>query len=345
MKIKCLFVVFALFLFHTAVSAEVKVANDPSRICVGSRVLGMGKSFVGQADDIGSIFMNPAGLSSVNNTQYTSMSGKFVNEVNYFNLGGTIPSRWGTFGIAYVDSNIGFSGPSAVVDQNTQRVTPSTTESGSFGSNNSVFLLSFGAPTKMPDLSIGGTLKLFSQTLAGPQVSAGSALGYNMDMGIKYSPRREIGMGAIYQNFIPYEAGGRLHWSSGANESLPSVLKMGMNLKLLGENGFKQFRDHTLTLNIDNDFNIGRLGLPNLYHLGLEWAPVEVLNLRLGFDQDALGSGDGAAGVANNLTAGVGFFFRAFRFDYAYHQYFGLTDNDTHYFSLSYGFAQKGSRT
>jgi len=33
----------------------------------------------------------------------------------------------------------------------------------------------------------------------------------------------------------------------------------------------------------------------------------------------------------------VGIFVDGFRFDYAFHQYYGLVENDTHYFSLSYG--------
>jgi len=81
---------FVLFLFSQSF-ALIKVANDPTRITVGARALGMGKAFVGISDDISSAFLNPAGLANLERWQMTSMSGKFINEVNYLNLAGAYP--------------------------------------------------------------------------------------------------------------------------------------------------------------------------------------------------------------------------------------------------------------
>ena len=56
----------------------------------------------------------------------------------------------------------------------------------------------------------------------------------------------------------------------------------------------------------------------------------------MGLDQDLLGTSNGLE-TYNNFTAGVGFLLNGYRFDYAYHQYCSVSDNDTHYFSISYG--------
>ena len=65
-------------------SSGLAVANDrpgsaSARGCWGWEL------FAGDADDIDSIFINPAGLTSLNTPQVTSMAGKFINEVDYVN--------------------------------------------------------------------------------------------------------------------------------------------------------------------------------------------------------------------------------------------------------------------
>ena len=94
-------------------------------------------------------------------------------------------------------------------------------------------------------------------------------------------------------------------------------------------------------MNLDYDFTPLRPTIPNLMHLGLEWSPLESLSLRMGIDQDVVGTGGANLNVANNLTCGLGLAYNGFRFDYAFHQYYAIADNDTHYFSLSYGMFNK----
>jgi len=129
---------------------------------------------------------------------------------------------------------------------------------------------------------------------------------------------------------------------SGAEDSLPSVLKLGANFRVLGEEGWRQAGRHELSLNLDGDFTPLRPNLPSLYHLGVEWSPVEFLDVRAGIDQEIVGRGEvGLLEPTNNLTLGVGLYAGSFRFDYAFHQYSQLSDNDTHYFSIAYGVGKK----
>jgi hypothetical protein len=73
-------------------------------------------------------------------------------------------------------------------------------------------------------------------------------------------------------------------------------------LVLLGEKGLRKIGRQELKLNFDGDFTPLRPTIPSLYHLGLEWSPVNILDLRLGIDQDIIGKGGGLLDVSNNFT-------------------------------------------
>ena len=352
MKIKraILFVFLLVFVLSQACFAQTKVANDPSRIGVGARLLGMGKGYIGLADDLSGIFINPSALSVVDKWQITSMSGKFINEYEYLNLGSAYPTPYGTFGIGYVNSSIGFTGPAATTEViDGIRIIPSSTEGVSYNFYDSVVLLSWGKDMGglinweiLDHFSAGATLKFFFLGMSGPGISNGSATGNEVDLGINYRPNPIFKAGAVLQNALPFETGGKIKWSNGTEETLHSTLKLGVSLKLLGEEGWSQYGEHELLLNVDRDFFPNRDNIPQLWHAGVEWSPIPFIDIRTGIDQDIVGTGTaGDLEPANNLTAGVGLYFGGFRFDYAFHQYNQITDNDTHYFSLSYGVEKK----
>lgn len=98
-----------IFLLLGASIVLAQAAPDPIRIATGARTLGMGKAFVGLADDVSSVFLNPAGLAAPDRWQITSMSGKLLEEYNYVSLSGLYPTKFGNFGLAYIRSDI--SGP------------------------------------------------------------------------------------------------------------------------------------------------------------------------------------------------------------------------------------------
>jgi hypothetical protein len=62
---------------------------------------------------------------------------------------------------------------------------------------------------------------------------------------------------------------------------------------------------------------------------------MHLLALRVGMDQQYKAE-ESNFSVASNLTAGVGLFLKGFTFDYAYHSYNGLAENNTHYFSIGF---------
>lgn len=331
--------------------AQTKIANDPTRIGVGARLLGMGKGYVGLADDLTGIFINPSALSSVKNWQITSMSGKFINEFDYLNMATAFPTRYGVFGIGYVSSSIAFIAPTGVTEViDGIRIIPSTTEGGqSYNFNNSVLLFSWGKELKglfnldlLDDFSAGATYKMFSLGMSGPGITDGSAGGNELDLGLHYRPNPVFKAGVVLQNALPFSSGGKIVWKNKTQESLSATLKIGLSVKVLGEEGYSRLGEHELIYNLDRDIFPYRDNIPQLWHMGLEWSPIPYIDLRAGIDQDIVGTGGpGLLKPTDNFTAGVGLYFGGFRFDYAYHQYNQVTDNDTHYFSLSYGVAKK----
>ncbi|MFH1347288.1 MAG: S-layer homology domain-containing protein [Candidatus Margulisiibacteriota bacterium] len=321
--VKILFVSFFVLTFsQPLLAATTRVANDPTRIGVGARILGMGKAFVGLSDDLTGMFINPAALASVESWQATTMQGKFINEYNYVNLGSAVPTRFGSFGIGYVGSNISFL---------------ASGEASNYSFLNSVVLLSWGNEL-IYGISGGATLKMFDLELSGPGISGGKAWGNEVDLGLNYSPNPIFKTGLVVQNALPFEWGGKIKWETGTEETFPSVLKVGTSFKIVGREGLWHLNPHEVSINADWDTAPRRPELPSLFHVGLEWQPIELLAIRTGLDQDYIGTGDGTRVEAtNNFTAGVGITIGRFRFDYAYHQYNSMSVNDTHYFSLSYG--------
>jgi len=316
---------------------------DPSEIGVGARPLGMGKAFVGIADDGSAIFMNPAGLSTFKTLKLNSMSGTILQDLNYVAIGGSNPFQFGTLGIGYI--NVGVSGiPITTLTGATPELT------GDYAAYNAgLFFLSYGSRMDrfLPydfakDVSVGLSAKMFLQgfTGGGSSLEGISGTGFDMDLGLLFTPVRWGQLGVNFINFLP-DSIGKFVWPAtdtrkkALEESIPILVKAGGAVKLLGVDSLlgKSAQDIFVALDVD----MSSTSRPSVWHLGVEWWPLEMLALRGGVDQlpGAVSSG-GGMGVENNLTCGIGVKYAGFTFDYAYHQYGDLTENATHYFSIGY---------
>jgi len=323
---------YCLLLTFSFAHADLNTAVDPTRLGVGARPLGMGKAYVGLAQGVESIFLNPAGLADLATFEAFSMYGKFVSEINYLSAGSILPTNIGVLGIGMINAGLGINTPLAeyrVVDGEI-RIIPSTTESTVYEYNNTVLLFSFARPV-FKGLALGGNIKIFKTTLTGySATTADQAQGLDMDLAVKYQPDSFYALGADLQNILPASMGGLLTYGDGYTEGIGSVIKLGSSFRVMGPERALLKRPQRLTLNADYDLSIH--GIPSLMHTGLEFSPVELLSLRLGIDQDLVGIGS----FANNLTAGVGLKLAGFRFDFAYHEYNNIPENTTYYFSLAY---------
>lgn len=332
---------FALFLVHLAASSfAISATIDPLEIGVGTRPLGMGKAFVAVADDSNSLFLNPAGLSIVKDWGANSIYSSLISEITYTTLGLYRSSSDEGVGFGLVQANIGGTLYTTYRDPVTDRIVPVPGGDVAVGYSSNVFLFSYGVLLgkyfNFPNsdkLSVGTSFKAFQQQLVGTEEA--SASGFDLDVGLLYQYNRYIRLGLYGQNILPFESGGALRWDSGTSEDIPSSFKAGVHAKAFGRDAIWDY-PQDIYINFDMEGSTVK-PRPIMYHIGAEWWLYKYMALRFGIDQDLYSKGAGN-GVDNNMTFGLGFWQDDFGFDYAYHQYGPLSENVTHYFSLTYGF-------
>lgn len=331
---KILIFALALLMLLAGNLALAKEINDPTKTGMSARVVGLGNSFVGIADDISSLQFNPAGLHLLNNSQLLSMYTKLIGDVDYIVLGGALPTKFGSLGLGYVRSGV--------------NSIPVTTISGgqivdtgggvNYGSN--VILLSYGTLLRSPTrktfldrLAVGATLKLFSQSISGGGADD-TGSGYSLDAGLQYIASKWLTLGLVQQNIFP-SLGGRVTWSAtNTSEIIPSFTKLGLGAKFTGEFGIFGKRPIG-DIKADLDLEFSQKSSP-LYHLGIEWIPTRSVTFRGGLDQAVAAQEGGGSQIINNLAFGIGLMAGGISFDYAYHTYNNLSGTETHFFSLSY---------
>jgi len=296
-----------LFLSGAALSATA-VTEDISKIGMGARPIGMGRAYVSVANDVNSIFINPAGLGQINKWQFTSMyTSLFEGDLNYVVLGASSPFAFGKVGIGFVSTGSG------------QIISPSTSGMTFFDYYDRLLILSYAKsdPIMIGEnrLSAGFNIKYFQKGFSDTVQNTGQ--GFDMDLGLKYMTPTGLSLGVNAMNFLPTS----IVWSSGANDSIPATLKIGASNKYL---------DNKLMLSVDADIPAGR-NVPTPLHAGCEYYANEYLTLRAGIDQSI----SAASALSTNLTAGVGLTLRKITFDYAYHPYSENGLSPAHFMSLS----------
>jgi len=323
-------------------SAYATSIVDPASIGVGARPIGMGRAYTGLADDASAVFLNPAGLSSLKGFNFVSMKATLINDINYTVLGGAVPTKLGCVGVGYVNSSV--SGIPLTRWTDVSGVArPDTYGYTDYGAN--VFLISYGAQldrlfdnAKLKNISLGASLKYYSQNFSENAASLEGAggSGLDIDLGVKFRTARWMDMGLYVSNILPMDLGGKFTWKkNNISENIPAVLKIGTAVKVIGPDAIRTVGSSELVCLLDLEKNIDSSSDLLLIHSGLEWKPVKYLALRIGLDQQQSAQNSGIA-AETNLTYGVGIIFAQFAFDYAYHRYGDLAENTTHYFSIKY---------
>jgi hypothetical protein len=328
-KLKILAVALAILCTATAALADGYL-SDPMSIGVGARALGMGKAYVGVAEDGDAVFMNPAGIARATNPKLTSMYASLLGDVNYMVIGGVYPyGEKSALGAGFISSRV-----SDIILTNSGGTVQGT--NGSWGNN--VIFLSYGTylsalplPVSLnlgKDVLVGANLKYFSVGGEGSngvidaKDAAGS--GFDMDLGVLYPVNESVMLGANLQNALPASMGGKITKSSSVSESIPSTLKVGAKVNLMGSEGASLFPNENRKVYGLVDYDYYPTGnRASALHYGVEFWPVSNLALRVGSDN-------------NELTAGVGVRFSGVEFNYAYHPYSGIGENTTAYFSIGY---------
>lgn len=211
------------------------------KIGPGARPVGMGEAFTGVADDIHSIYWNPAGLGTLKTPELTGMHMQYFQSIQYEFAAFAYPTQnRGTWGFAI--SNLH-------TDDIERRTGDTDAALGTFDANDSAYWLSYGYRLNSK-LSLGANAKFIRQT-----IDATSANAYAMDGGALYDTDwHDLRLGASLQN-----VGSKVKF---VNESdpLPLTLRLGASApvfsrRLLAAGDLLIPRDHQIGLAFGGEYS------------------------------------------------------------------------------------------
>lgn len=278
----------------SALAANNTTGTNPGnflKLGGGARPISLGGAFVALADDINSIYWNPAGLSKMKGWGFSSLYNSYLADITYANLSFTLYDPRVNFNSGLAIDYVG-AGPM----EETTAAQPLGT-----GKTFSPAFIALTAPfaiQPLPPLSLGLNLKVLMD-----KISTGEAIGYGLDLGILWDITENISAGFCARNL----AGALLEMSATlpqTNSALAANYALGMCYRL-------PFLNLALDYNQPSD-NQGTI------NLGAEYNFKDTFFGRIGFSTR---SEENAGG---NLGAGVGLKFGILKFDYAYSPYADL---------------------
>jgi long-subunit fatty acid transport protein len=283
------------------------------KIGVGPRPVAMGESFAGLADDINAIAYNPAGLATLSRSEASFMHNEFFEGVKQEWLAYAHPSSLGTFAAGLNTVSVsefdGFDNTGAAA--------------GKVSSSDLSFTAAYAKDLKSLELpvNLGASVKYLSSRLDSERASAVA-----LDLGGTYNVDESLRLGASVLNM-----GSKMKYMQ-ESFALPLMGKLGASKKLpLGKMG--------LIVAADGTFSNDRSPTGSL---GVEFSPLSMLALRVGYrnNQDA-GAGV-SAGVGFKMLQGAGTpeWLPELGLDYAFVDFGAL--EQTHRFSLSMRFGKGG---
>ncbi len=183
------------------------------KIGPGARPAAMGEAFTGVADDIHSIYWNPAGLGTLKSPELTAMHMEYFQNIQYEFGAFAYPTAYGTWGFAITNMH---------TDDIQRRTEDTDANIGLFGSNDSAYYTSYGKQITSR-LSLGANMKWIHHTLDTTVSNA-----YAGDGGILYdTPWHDVRLGASLQN-----VGSKVKFVDEA-DPLPLTYRLGASAPLL----------------------------------------------------------------------------------------------------------------
>ena len=288
-------------ILFNSLPALAQTTFDPLTIGLGARALGMSGAYVAVAENSDTIFSNPAGLGEVDTFQFTSMSGKLLEEINYLLLGTAYPlGNQSALGVGYVGSFI-----SGIEIRNAQNI---FSRFANFGSSVGILSLGkkFGEKT-----SLGISLKYYA--IDASEINEGDGCGWNVDLGILQRDLGWVSLGLVGQNLW---SSSYIQYQNGEREELPLTFKLGAKMYLLGS-GYRAALFSPLEFNFiaEGEWSFKKIK-NSILRYGAEFSPLPFFTLRAGI-------------IDQNLsTYGISLKLAGLSFHYAYQPsgtYFSLT--------------------
>jgi hypothetical protein len=265
-------------------------------VAPGARPAAMGGAFAGIADDVHSVYYNPAGLADLQHVEVTGMEDQYFQGVNYDFAGMAIPllsfeknaienkNAYGVLGVGVYNLSLG----NIPVQGNVETASPT----GTIASQDMAYALSYAYALRDPDLAFGVTGKYVTSSLGGYNASTFAA-----DAGALYR-QDKWSAGAGLRNIGPQFG------FAGQTDPLPLLFYAGAGYKLT---------PHWLaSVEIDapRDNNL-------IFALGTEYVHSFTSKisgaLRAGYN-----TGNTDAGGFSGVSVGGGIVYGNFGFDYAF---------------------------
>lgn len=274
-------------------------------IPAGARPAGLGGAFSAVRGDINSAYWNPAGLLGVPEHRVQASHQAWIQEINSEYLLYAQPVEG--FGAAGVGIHyVNYGGIERWNMDDSGNPIPTGAVYTPFALAGRVNL----AVPAGPGWALGAALKL-----AYEQIDSSGALAGGLDVGVQYTPLRDLNLGAVLRN-IGLAAGEKL---------LPLTLALGAAYDL----PYSFTENDLLTLLLDIDFRHDDAPTAGL---GLEYTYINLFQVRAGWNPDFGRTIAGRLG----LTVGAGLVYQNWNLDYAFAPQGDL--GASHQVSLQYGF-------
>jgi hypothetical protein len=269
-------------------------------IGVGARAIAMGEAYTAQADDVSSLYWNPAGIALLNQSQASFMYNQFIRDLTYHNAAVAVPLENGGLGasVSYLSY-----GPIQGFDDQGNTTGDVNAYSG-VGTLGGALLGDFWAAgfnlkaiqTALADVSATGFAADAGATLVYPKEVLGGTMRAGMTV-------RNLGTGL---KFIDQKDPFPRQWRVGV--AAVQMMRRKLNLSL----DYGQERE-----------------MSGAVYGGAEYWVIPNVALRAGYS--------GADAEGNGLRAGLGLKFRDLSFDYAFSDYGDLGLSHRYEVSMRFG--------
>ncbi|MDD5688237.1 MAG: PorV/PorQ family protein [Elusimicrobia bacterium] len=308
-------VMLAVMIVGTICTAKLEAGAGTTamqflKVGIGAKQEGMGGAQVAVAEDVNSVYWNPAGLGSVSATELSFMHLSLYEGINYEYLAiGHPVNESSTIGLQIMYLNYG-SMDKTLEDVN--GAYDAVGSVGTFGAKDIGGAISYGKQVD-DTINVGGSLKMVNQ-----KIDTNNASGFGLDLGVEYVPvKGGIQLGLAIQNI-----GGKV-----GSSSMPSNIKAGLGKKLSAFEG-----ENNLTVAADVNYRLDNTGIKE--NIGMELMIAEMIGIRagykIGYDEETYTLGGGFKINGESST---------FNIDYAFVPTKDL--GDTHRISLGIRFGAK----
>ena len=199
------------------------------KIGPGARPVGMGEAFTGVADDIHSVYWNPAGLATLKQTELTGMHMQYFQSIQYEFAAFAQPTEYGTWALSIANIH---------TDNIDRRTEDSDAAIGQFSASDAAYWVSYGKRLTSA-LSLGANFKYIRESL-----DTSKAQAWAGDGGMLYETGwHDLKLGAALQNL------GTHPQFINESDPLPLTLRLGGSVpykNLLVASDILMPRDHQI---------------------------------------------------------------------------------------------------